>query len=133
MNVLQIPINENLYSKIKELSEKENISIESFASLAIEKKIEYYSENEYFHNRFKNKTKDDFRRALLKVPSVEPPEYDRLQFYQKIIRTNLPYQVGLVKEVCISKDGLHLGKWSPSEENMRDVGHFNKKNIEEFK
>jgi len=31
------------------------------------------------------------------------------------------------------KDGLHLGKWSPSEENMRDVGHFNKKNIEEFK
>ncbi len=78
MNVLQIPINENLYSKIKELSEKENISIESFASLAIEKKIEYYSENEYFHNRFKNKTKDDFRRALLKVPSVEPPEYDRL-------------------------------------------------------
>jgi len=78
MNVLQIPINENLYSKIKELSEKENISIESFASLAIEEKIEYYSENEYFHNRFKNKTKDDFRRALLKVPSVEPPEYDRL-------------------------------------------------------
>lgn len=78
MNVLQIPINENLYSKIKELSEKENISIESFASLAIEEKIEYYSENEYFHNRFKNKTKDDFRRVLLKVPSVEPPEYDRL-------------------------------------------------------
>lgn len=78
INVLQIPINENLYSKIKELSEKENISIESFASLAIEEKIEYYSENEYFHNRFKNKTKDDFRRVLLKVPSVEPPEYDRL-------------------------------------------------------
>ncbi len=68
MNVLQIPINENLYSKIKELSEKENISIESFASLAIEEKIEYYSENEYFHNRFKNKTKDDFRRAFLKSP-----------------------------------------------------------------
>jgi len=71
-------MNENLYSKIKELSEKENISIESFASLAIEEKIEYYSENEYFHNRFKNKTKDDFHRVLLKVPSVEPPEYDRL-------------------------------------------------------
>jgi hypothetical protein len=78
MNVLQVPLTEAIYSKIKELSDRERITMESFASSAIAEKIAVISDKDYFQLRFKNKTKKDLRNILSNVPAVEPPEYDRL-------------------------------------------------------
>jgi len=78
MSILEVPLSEDIYLKIKEFSKKESITPEYFASTAIEEKLACFSEEEYFMSRFGNKTKEDFLRALANVPDVEPPEYDRL-------------------------------------------------------
>jgi hypothetical protein len=78
MNVLQVPLSEAIYSKIKEISERERITMESFVSSAISEKISILSDKDFFSYKFKNKTKQDLRRVLSNVPAVEPPEYDKL-------------------------------------------------------
>ena len=78
MSIIEVPLSDDIFLKIQEFSKKESISIDDFASSAIEEKLAFFSEEEYFRNRFGNKTKEDFLRALANVPDVEPAEYDRL-------------------------------------------------------
>ncbi|MBM2815476.1 MAG: hypothetical protein HW421_2238 [Ignavibacteria bacterium] len=79
MNTISIPLSEAIYSKVKEISEKENISIENFASSAVTEKLAVFiSAKDFFKKRLPDVTKEEFEQILAEVPDIEPPEYDKL-------------------------------------------------------
>ncbi|MBM2814815.1 MAG: hypothetical protein HW421_1577 [Ignavibacteria bacterium] len=79
MNTITIPLSDAIYSKVKEITEFENISIENFASSAVSEKLAVFiSAKEFFKKRLTPVTKEEFEQILAQVPDVEPPEYDRL-------------------------------------------------------
>ena len=78
MNVISVPLNESLYLKVKEFSEREKIPIEQFASSAIAEQLAAFTTMDYIKDRFGNITKEDIDRVFARIPDVEPEEYDRL-------------------------------------------------------
>ena len=52
MNTISVPLNESLYLKVKEFSDKENISKEHFASSAIAEKLAAFTTKDYIKKRF---------------------------------------------------------------------------------
>jgi len=78
MSTLSLRLPESLHKSARELAEKENISINQLITLALAEKIAALSAEDYLEARAKRGSKTKFRKALSKVPKVEPPDYDRL-------------------------------------------------------
>jgi len=78
MSTLSLRLPESLHRKVKELSQKENISINQFITSALAEKISALLTEEYLEKRAQRGSKEQFERALSKVPDVEPEEYDKL-------------------------------------------------------
>lgn len=80
MSVIEnVSIPESLLKKVKELSEKEGITIDQFVSSAIAEKASAWSTVEYLQERAKRGSREKFLKALSKVPNVEPAEEDRIK------------------------------------------------------
>lgn len=78
MSTLSLRLPESLHRKVKELSQKENISINQFITSALAEKISALLTEEYLEKRAQRASKAKFQKALSKVPNVEPGEYDKL-------------------------------------------------------
>jgi predicted HicB family RNase H-like nuclease len=78
MSTLSLRLPESLHKSARELAEKENISINQLITLALAEKIAALSAEDYLEARAKRGSKAKFRKALSKVPKVEPPDYDRV-------------------------------------------------------
>ncbi len=78
MSTLSLRLPESLHRKVKELSQKENISINQFITSALAEKISALLTEEYLEKRAQKASKTRFQKALSKVPNVEPEEYDKL-------------------------------------------------------
>lgn len=74
-----VSIPESLLKKVKELSEKEGITIDQFVSSAIAEKASAWSTVEYLQERAKRGSREKFLKALSKVPKIEPAEEDRIK------------------------------------------------------
>ena len=80
MSVIEsVSIPESLLKKVKELSEKEGITIDQFVSSAIAEKASAWSTVEYLQERAKRGSREKFLKALSKVPNVEPAEEDKIK------------------------------------------------------
>lgn len=73
-----IKIPESLLKKVRELSEKEGITVDQFVSSAIAEKASAWATVEYLKERAKHGSRDKFLKALSKVPKVEPDEEDKI-------------------------------------------------------
>lgn len=78
MSTLSLRLPESLHRKVKELSQKENISINQFITSALAEKISALLTEEYLEKRAQRASKAKFQKALSKVPNVEPEKYDKL-------------------------------------------------------
>lgn len=78
MSTLSLRIPESLHKKVKELSRKDNISINQFITSALAEKISALLTEEYLEKKAQKGNKEKFMEALSKVPDVLPEAHDQL-------------------------------------------------------
>ena len=78
MSTLSVRLPESLHKKIKELAEKEVVSMNQFITLAVTEKMSALLTIDYLKEREENDSKQKFENIMDQVPDVEPEEYDKL-------------------------------------------------------
>ncbi len=78
METIQISLPDSIHKNLKELAEKDHVSIDQFVTTAISEKISAFMTKKYMEDRAKRGSKEKFLDALSKVPDVEPEVYDKL-------------------------------------------------------
>lgn len=77
MSTLSLRIPDSLHNKMREISEKEHVSINQFIASALSEKLSAYMTEEYIEKRAKLASKKEFRSALDAVPDIEPLNHDK--------------------------------------------------------
>ena len=78
MSTLSIRLPESLHLRAKELAKKEGISVNQLMASALGEKIAALDAAEYLERRAARGSRSRFRRALARVPDIEPEPNDRL-------------------------------------------------------
>ncbi len=78
MSTISLRLPDSLHKQVRKLAEKESVSINQLVTLALAEKISALLTEEYLETRAKLGSRKKFERAMVKVPKVEPEEYDRL-------------------------------------------------------
>lgn len=78
METIHIKIPGSIHKNLKELAEKDCVSIDQFVAAALSEKISAYMTKKYLEVRGKRGSKKKFWDALSRVPDVEPGKYDKL-------------------------------------------------------
>jgi hypothetical protein len=64
---------------VRELAEREGISINQFIATAVAEKLAALMTEEYLEGRAKHGSRAKYKTALAQVPDVEPEAYDRIE------------------------------------------------------
>ena len=78
MSTISLRLPDSLHKQVRKLAEKESVSINQLVTLALAEKISALMTEEYLETRAKRGSRKKFERVMVKVPKVEPEEYDRL-------------------------------------------------------
>ena len=78
MGLVNINIPDSIQFQVNEIIQQDGISINQFIASAIAEKISVIKTVGYLNERAKQSSQEDFEKVLLKIPDVEPEEYDRL-------------------------------------------------------
>ena len=78
MSTISVRFPDSLHKRIKSLSEKEHVSMNQLITLAVAEKISILETEDYLTERAAKGDKKKFLNVLTKVPSTEPPEFDKL-------------------------------------------------------
>lgn len=78
MNTLSIQFPKSLHRNLRELTEREGISIDQFVASAVAEKIAALTTESYPAKRAGRASRAKYEAALAEVPDVEPEAYDKL-------------------------------------------------------
>ena len=78
MTTLSLRLPDYLHKSVRELAQREGISINQLITLAIAEKMSALMTEEYLLERAARGSREKYDAVLAKVPDVEPEEYDRL-------------------------------------------------------
>jgi hypothetical protein len=78
MSAINLRLPESLHEAVREIAERDKISITQFITIALAEKISALTIEEYLSERAKRGSREKFEAALAKVPDVEPVEGDEL-------------------------------------------------------
>ncbi len=78
MSMVEEVIPDSLMKQIRELAEREGVTVEQFISSAAAEKTAAWMTVEYLRARAARGDRGSFERALGRVPDVEPEESDKL-------------------------------------------------------
>jgi predicted transcriptional regulator len=78
MSTLSVRLPDSLHKKLKELAEKEGVSMNQFITLAVSEKMSALLTVDYLKERAERGNRKAFEEILSEVPNVEPEEYDKL-------------------------------------------------------
>jgi len=78
MSAISVRLPDSLHEAVRELAERDNVSINQFIALALAEKVSALMTEEYLSERAKRGSRAKFEAALARVPDVEPDEQDRL-------------------------------------------------------
>lgn len=78
MSTLSVRLPDSLHEKLKELAEKEGVSMNQLITLAVSEKMSALLTVDYLKERADQADRDAFKKILDQVPDVKPEEYDRL-------------------------------------------------------
>ena len=78
MSTLSLRLPTSLHRNLRELAEREGVSINQIISSAVGEKLAALQTLDYLRERAKRGSRKAFDAVLAKVPDVEPPDYDRL-------------------------------------------------------
>jgi len=78
MSTISVRLPESLHKKIKELAEREGVSMNQFITLAVSEKMSALLTVDYLKKRAEQTSKQNFMHIMDQVPDVEPEDYDKL-------------------------------------------------------
>jgi len=80
MSALSLRLPESLHAQVRELAERDNVSINQFVTLAVAEKVAVLRTLDYIEQRGQRGSRERFDRVLQKVAeaNLEPYEGDRL-------------------------------------------------------
>lgn len=78
MSALSLRLPDSIHRHIKEIAEKEGVSINQFISTAVAEKISALQTEDYLTGRAKRSQKSDLKRILDKVPDRPPVPGDEV-------------------------------------------------------
>ena len=78
MSTLSLRLPTSLHRSLRELAEREGVSINQIINAAVGEKVAALHTLDYLRARAKRGSRAAFDAVLAKVPDVEPPDYDRL-------------------------------------------------------
>jgi len=78
MSTLSLRLPESLHKKLKELAQREGVSINQLISTAVAEKVSALMTLNYLEARAARGSREKFDAVLAKVADVEPPDYDAL-------------------------------------------------------
>lgn len=80
MSALNLRLPESLHAQVRELAERDRVSINQFVTLAVAEKVATLRTLDYIEQRGRHGSRERFERVLQKVAEVnlEPYEADRL-------------------------------------------------------
>jgi hypothetical protein len=78
MSTMSLRLPESLHEKVRELAEREGISINQLVTTALAEKISALLTQEYLEERATRGSRDEYLRILGKVPKTDPDPGDEL-------------------------------------------------------
>ncbi|MDZ7719601.1 MAG: toxin-antitoxin system HicB family antitoxin [Balneolaceae bacterium] len=78
MSTLSVRLPDSLHKKLKELAEKEGVSMNQLITLAVSEKMSALLTVDYLRERAERGNRKKFEEIMSEVPDVEPEEYDKL-------------------------------------------------------
>jgi len=78
MGTLSLRLPDSIHRHIKEVAQKDGVSINQFISSAVAEKISAILTDDYLNSRAKRAKKSDFTKILDKVPARKPLPGDEL-------------------------------------------------------
>jgi hypothetical protein len=77
MGTLSVRLPDSLHMKVRQLAERDGISINQFVATAVAEKLAVLMTEEYLAERAKRGSRAKYEAALAQVQDVEPEVYDR--------------------------------------------------------
>ncbi len=77
MSTLSLRLPESLHEGVRELAQREGISINQFITLAVAEKLSALLTEEYLEERARRGSREKYEAALAQVPDAEPEPFDR--------------------------------------------------------
>jgi hypothetical protein len=78
MSTLSLRLPDSIHKRVKEFAQKEGISINQFIASAVTEKISAFATKDYLKKRARRSDISKYKKALSRIPDVEPEEYDKL-------------------------------------------------------
>ena len=78
MSAINLRLPDSLHEAVRELAEKENVSINQFITIALAEKISALMTEDYLKERAGRGSREKFEAALSQVADVEPLEGDEV-------------------------------------------------------
>ena len=78
MSTISLRLPDSLHEEVRKLAERENISINQLATLAIAEKVAALETADYLMRRGSRADRAKFMRVMAKVPKAEPEAQDAL-------------------------------------------------------
>ena len=78
MSTISLRLPESLHNRLRELAEKENVSMNQFITLALAEKMSALATEDYILIRAARGDRKRFEQAMAKVADVEPLVHDSL-------------------------------------------------------
>lgn len=78
MSTISLRLPDSLHEEVRKLAERENVSINQLATLAIAEKVAALETSDYLLQRASRADKTKFLRAMAKVADETPDEQDAL-------------------------------------------------------
>lgn len=79
MSTLSLRLPDSLHAKVRELAERDGVSITQFVTTAVAEKVTALVTEEYIEERAVRGSQAAFRDVLARVPDTEPDEDDKLR------------------------------------------------------
>lgn len=78
MSTLSVRLPDSLHKRLRELAEREGVSINQLINSAVAEKMASLMTADYLETRAKRASRRKFKAALAKVADIEPEDVDRL-------------------------------------------------------
>jgi predicted transcriptional regulator len=76
MSTLSVRLPNSLHKKLKEMADKDGVSMNQFITMALSEKVSALSTAEYFEQRAAKGSRERYENVLNMVADVEPESYD---------------------------------------------------------
>ncbi len=75
---INIELPDSLHKAVKELADKDKVSVSQFISIAVAEKISAFMTEDYIKEKAKRYDQEKFEEVMSRIPDVEPQDYDKL-------------------------------------------------------